>query len=248
MLPTLGFIDMYSFMIALGIVACFVYLEIYYRKKKAPRLLVSAFEINGVVAIAMGFVFANLFQNLYDFLENPSTFAWSWSLTFYGGLIGGVLSFLLGYFFLIRKKFGPQMRDLLVIAPASIAVAHGFGRVGCFFAGCCYGLPTDSWLGVEFPGMAEKVFPTNLFEAIFLLLLSGVLLYLALKNDFSFNMPIYLMTYGLWRFGIEFLRGDHRGSFVGFLSPSQFWSIVIFLAGIVYLVALLLRKKKALTA
>ena len=248
MLPTLGFIDMYSLMIFLGIVACFAYLEIYYGKKKAPRLLISAFEINGIIAIVMGFVFANLFQNLYDFIENPSAFAWSWSLTFFGGLIGGVLSFLLGYFLVIRKKFGPQMRDLLVIAPASIAVAHGFGRIGCFCAGCCYGIETDSWLGVKFPGMAHKVFPTNLFEAIFLLILSGVLLFLALKKDFAFNMPIYLMAYGAWRFGIEFIRGDHRGSFVGSLSPSQFWSIMLFLAGIGYFVFLLIRKKKAVIA
>lgn len=177
-------------MIALGIVACFVYLEIYYRKKKVSRLLVSAFELNGVAAIVMGFVFANLFQNLYDFIENPSAFAWSWSLTFYGGLFGGVLSFLLGYFSVIRKKFGPQMRDLLVIAPASIAVAHGFGRIGCFLAGCCYGVTTDSWLGVQFPGMTEKVFPTNLFEAIFLLILSGVLLCLALRKNSPFTMPV----------------------------------------------------------
>lgn len=51
------------------------------------------------------------------------------------------------------------------------------------------------------------------------------------------------MAYGVWRFLLEFIRGDHRGSFVEFLSPSQFWSIVLFLAGIAYLVIILIRKK-----
>jgi phosphatidylglycerol:prolipoprotein diacylglycerol transferase len=222
---------------------CFVYLEIYYRKKKVPRLLISYFEIDAVLAIILGFVFANLLQNLYNFIENPSSFSWSWAMTFYGGLIGGVSFFLLGYFLFIKKKYGPHMHDFLVIAPACITVAHGFGRIGCFCAGCCYGIETDSWLGVTFPGMDHKVFPTNLFEAIFLLVLSIVLLLLALKKNCIYNMPIYLISYGAWRFGIEFIRGDHRGSFVGSLSPSQFWSILMFVAGVVYLVFLFVKKK-----
>jgi phosphatidylglycerol:prolipoprotein diacylglycerol transferase len=222
---------------------CFVYLEIYYRKKKVPRLLISYFEIDAVLAIILGFVFANLFQNLYNFIENPSSFSWSWAMTFYGGLIGGITFFLLGYFLFIKKKYGPQMHDFLVIAPACITVAHGFGRIGCFCAGCCYGIETNSWLGVTFPGMDHKVFPTNLFEAIFLLVLSIVLLLLALKKNCIYNMPIYLISYGAWRFGIEFIRGDHRGSFVGSLSPSQFWSILMFVAGVVYLVFLFTKKK-----
>jgi phosphatidylglycerol:prolipoprotein diacylglycerol transferase len=244
MLPKLGFIDMYSLMILIGIVMCFVYLEIYYRKKKVSRLLISYFELDAVVAIILGFVFANLFQNLYNFIENPSSFSWSWAMTFYGGLIGGVSFFLLGYFLFIKKKYGPQMHDFLIIAPACITVAHGFGRIGCFCAGCCYGIETDSWLGVTFPGMTHKVFPTNLFEAIFLLVLSLVLLFLALKKNCIYNMPIYMMSYGAWRFGIEFIRGDHRGSFVGSLSPSQFWSILLFVAGVIYLIYLLIKKNR----
>jgi phosphatidylglycerol:prolipoprotein diacylglycerol transferase len=244
MFPKLGFIDMYSLLISIGIAMCFVYLEIYYRKKQVPRLLISAFEINSLVAIVPGFVFACLFQNLYNFIENPSSFSWSWAMTFYGGLIGGLLFFLLGYFLFIRRKYGPQMHDFLIIAPASITVAHGFGRIGCFLAGCCYGIETDSWLGVTFPGMDHKVFPTNLFEAVFLICLSIVLLSLALKKNCIFNMPIYLMSYGAWRFGIEFIRGDHRGSLIGSLSPSQFWSILLFASGLIYLGCLLLKHRK----
>lgn len=235
---------MYSLLILIGIVMCFVYLEIYYRKKNVRRLLISAFEINSLAAILLGFVFANLFQNLYNYIENPSSFSWSYAMTFYGGLIGGIFFFLLGYFLFIRKKCGPQMHDFLIIAPASITVAHGFGRIGCFLAGCCYGIETDSWLGVRFPGLDHNVFPTNLFEAIFLLALSIVLLLLALKKNCVYNMPIYLMSYGVWRFGIEFIRGDHRGSLLGSLSPSQFWSIILFASGLFYLVYLLWKKKK----
>lgn len=232
---------------------CFVYLEIYYRKRKLDKRLLSSFEVNGAIAVMSGILFAILFQNLYDFIESPSTYAWTWAMTFFGGLIGGVVSFLLGYFLIIRKKYGPSLHDLSIIAPACITVAHGFGRIGCFLAGCCYGIETDSWLGVTFPGMTHKVYPTNLFEAIFLLLLSLLLLYMAVKKHSDYSFVVYMIGYGLFRYGIEFIRGDHRGDFVLGMSPSQFWSLVLVAAGLIYLMYLLhlidfhlpVKKKKA---
>lgn len=244
MLPTIGFIDTYTLAIVLGVLMAFVYLEIYFRRKKENKRLIIDIEINAVVAIVVGVFSAILFQNLYDFIENPGAYHWTWALTFFGGLIGGAASFLLGYFWVLRKRYGAFLPRLAIIAPACISIAHGFGRIGCFCAGCCYGQETSSLLGVTFPGMDHKVWPTNLWEAIFLILLSLVLLFLALKKDFRYNFSIYMMAYGLWRFGIEFLRGDHRGDFVPGLTPSQFWSILLFLGGVVYFVLLLTKKKK----
>jgi phosphatidylglycerol:prolipoprotein diacylglycerol transferase len=248
MYPTiLGFIDSYTLMLVLGVVACVVFLEIYNHHTSVPKILTSAYEINGLVAILIGLVFACLFQNLYDFIENPTNYKWTWAITFYGGLIGGVASFLLGYFLIIRKKFGPHMKELLVIAPACITVAHGFGRIGCFLEGCCYGQQTDAWYGVLFPGMEHKVIPTNLFEAIFLLLLAVGLFLLAYYKQFKYTFPVYMCSYGIWRFVIEYFRGDHRGAFIGNLSPSQFWSILLFVGGVVYFLVYFFgieRKKK----
>jgi phosphatidylglycerol:prolipoprotein diacylglycerol transferase len=78
------------------------------------------------------------------------------------------VSFILIYQFWV-KKFYPNnsLLDLLPIAPPCITVAHGFGRIGCFLAGCCYGKVTDSIFGVTFPGMTHAVYPTQLFEALF---------------------------------------------------------------------------------
>lgn len=53
-----------------------------------------------------------------------------------------------------------------------------------------------------------------------------------MKRDFKYNMPLYLITYGIFRFLIEFIRGDERGSFIGVLTPSQFWSVVMIITGI----------------
>ena len=117
-----------------------IFVEIYGKKKELNRLLVSYIEINGIIAVIVGLFGAVLFQNLYDYIENPTSYKWSWSMTFYGGLIFGVLSFLLGYFLIIKRKFGPCLKDhILSFAPACVAIAQGFGRIGCFLSGCCYG-------------------------------------------------------------------------------------------------------------
>jgi phosphatidylglycerol---prolipoprotein diacylglyceryl transferase len=243
-LPNIGFIDSYALFIGIGIVLCFVFLELYFRKRHEDKRLLIDIEINAVIAIVVGFFSAILFQNLYNYIESPSTYTWTWALTFYGGLIGGSASFFLGYFLVLKKRYGNFFPRFAIIAPACITIAHGFGRIGCFCAGCCYGAETTSPLGMTFPGMDHKVWPTNLWEAIFLIVLSLLLLFLALKKDCVYNFPIYLLAYSVWRFVLEYFRGDHRGDFIPGLTPSQFWSIILFLIGIAYLVVLLWQKKK----
>ena len=56
--------------------------------------------------------------------------------------------------------------------------------------------------------------------------------FLYLKRGFTHNMSVYLIGYGIWRFFLEFLRGDHRGELVQGISPSQFWSILMVVLGV----------------
>ena len=116
------------------------------------------------------------------------------------------------------------------VIPCMITIGHAFGRIGCFFAGCCYGKPTDSIFGVQFPGAyferLGKVHPTQLYEAAFLFVLFGVLSWLLLKKKFQYTMTVYLAAYGVFRFLIEYLRYDDRGQLVSFMSPSQVWSML----------------------
>ena len=111
-------------------------------------------------------------------------------------------------------------------------IGHSLGRVGCFFAGCCYGKETDSCLGVKFPNLPHPVYPTQLYEAAFLLILFAVCSYLLLRRKFRHNMTVYLIGYGIFRFLIEFIRGDDRGKLFGLLSPSQFWSLGMVILGV----------------
>lgn len=234
MLPDALFLNvhMYGIMLALGILAAFSSLWLYGKKLGLSTVITDFIFYDGMLSIMAGFGSAALFQSLYNYIEDPSHgFHLGEGITFIGGLIGGAACFL-AVFYILRGKLPFTLSQLLEIVPCCITVAHGFGRVGCFFAGCCYGRPTDSFLGVKFPQLPEPVHPTQLYEAAFLFALFGVLSYLLLSKKSKYNFEIYLIAYGIFRFLIEFLRDDARGKLIGIVSPSQFWSILMILIGI----------------
>jgi len=224
---------MYGVMIALGLLVCFAVLWYYSKKLNIDVGLVDFVFYNGIAAIVIGFLGATLLQAFYNYLEHPEEgFRFGSGMTFLGGLIFGVISFLAGYF-LFKKKLKGRLLDIISVLPCCILVAHGFGRIGCFFAGCCYGKETDSFLGVQFPHLSNAVHPTQLYEAAFLFVMFGVCSYFVLKKGFKYNLPLYLLSYGAFRFLIEYVRGDDRGAFIGIFSPSQFWSIGMIVGSVI---------------
>jgi phosphatidylglycerol:prolipoprotein diacylglycerol transferase len=142
---------------------------------------------------------------------------------FYGGFIGALVFLVL--YKLIDKKF--MAADLWPMLPA-LAIGHGIGRIGCLLAGCCYGKPTDLFWGIYLHDHYRH--PTQLLEAVGLLTL-GVYL-LTSKASRTLLISHYLVVYGLLRLGIEGLRGDVVRGHWGALSPSQWISIILILAGI----------------
>ncbi|MDD3295881.1 MAG: prolipoprotein diacylglyceryl transferase [Candidatus Omnitrophica bacterium] len=150
---------------------------------------------------------------------------------FYGGLISGFLTL-----FLLSRKYKLKLFKLLDIFSVGIVLGHAFGRVGCFFYGCCYGRPTKTFLGLLFPAsspagsLGVKVIPTQLISAGFLFLLSLILLRFYRRKSYDGQVFIfYLFIYSTFRFFIEFLRGDPRGG-LGLFSTSQ----LISLAGVIF--------------
>lgn len=243
--PNLG-VHMYGLMIGIGIICCFISLYILARIKKVESRFTDFIFYNGIASIVLGFGSATLFQAFYNFIENPSRgFHIGGGMTFIGGLIGGVACFMIIYF-IFRKRYKTRLYQVVTIIPPSILIAHGFGRIGCFFGGCCYGIETDSFLGVQFPGMSHKVHPTMLYEAAFLFIMFAVCVFLVVKFDFKHNLSLYLISYGVFRFFIEFIRGDHRGELVGSISPSQFWSLFMVAGGIglIFLMNWLFKREK----
>jgi phosphatidylglycerol:prolipoprotein diacylglycerol transferase len=156
--------------------------------------------------------------NLY--LES-SNFWLGGGFVFYGGLIF-CLFFTYIFLRLTRLKFS----SFINFMPA-LAYAHGIGRIGCFLAGCCFGIETDHFLAVKIH--EHSVLPIQLFESALCLMIGKYLEHLLKTKKTFLVLPSYLLFYGMGRFFIEFLRGDSvRGSFSG-LSSSQWVSIFIIL-------------------
>ena len=228
----------------MGIIACFVYTYIAMKKCGYSTTAVDTILIIGIFAIMFGILSAALFQAFYNLIAGRGfTFQ---GMTFIGGLIGGVVTFL-GIYFLYVYVINPRLKEksffksdmnkgvwyLLRIAPVSITVAHAFGRVGCMFAGCCHGHVTNEWYGMWNAEIGAKTVPIQMYEAIFLFAISALMIVLLFVFKFKYNMSLYLVSYGIWRFVIEYFRADYRGNFIPGLSPSQFWSIIMVILGIV---------------
>lgn len=146
---------------------------------------------------------------------------------FFGALIFGIP---FAYFYLRKKKLA--FLPVADIFAPSIALAHGFGRLGCFSAGCCYGKEIHSPISVKFTNpiahqhtgvpLGVPLFPTQLAEAIFNFL-NFLFLFFLLKKKvkdgkvFSF----YILNYSVWRLFIEFFRGDPDRGII-FHSPFTF--------------------------
>ncbi len=164
-------------------------------------------------------------------------------IVFYGGLIGGVFGGWL-YTRLFRLDFW-KMADVMV---PFLPLAHGFGRVGCFCAGCCYGRAAresdPEWLrslavvytnAIGAPNDGVARYPVQLFEACFLILiLFPVLVYFSRKDRKPGRVVgLYFIIYGIFRFLNEYLRADSiRGIFAG-VSTSQWISLALVPLGIV---------------
>ena len=219
----------YTLCMIVGIIAAFLVAAFYFKKKNISKKGIVDLLICGCFSVVFALVFAVLFENMYEAIALKDAYQWSFKMTFFGGLFGGTIAFLVTYY--IMKKVSTvnfEILDAAVIAPVSILVGHGFGRIGCFLAGCCYGVPTDLWIGINFPGVG-KVIPTQLIEAIILFVLFAMAAILTFKFDFKYSAVLYLFCYGVARFVIEFYRGDERGVLFA-LSPSQIWSILLILA------------------
>ena len=207
---------------------------------------VDAFGViaSGIYAVIGGLIGAKLlyiavsWRSLFYVIE-ASGFGFSESLgfilrngfVFYGGFIGGLIGLLI-----YIKQFKCNRMDYFTIYAVVLPLGHALGRIGCFCSGCCYGMEYDGVFAVKFPlypsyeeSPVVSRLPIQLFEAAGLLILFAVLVYLYYRCSKMPTLPLwtYLFVYPVFRFTLEFFRGDEaRGGFLCF-STSQWISIGI---------------------
>ena len=189
-----------------------------------------------LVAAILGSRLFYVFVEWRHFVDHPGEiFAiWKGGLVFYGGLVGAGLA---GVWY-VRAKSLPLWTTGDAIAPG-IALGQTLGRIGCFFAGCCYGADCDLPWAATFTdprGLARlgvPIHPTQLYEAILTLTIFFVLyFFIGPRRKFEGQVfGTYLVLYPPARFVVEFFRSDPRGA-LGPLSTSQVLGIPLFLFGL----------------
>lgn len=225
----------YGLMIAIGIL---VAENLASRQAKKYDLDVDKIETMALWALFYGFLGSKLtyiLLNLQTVIANPTDyFTNGWVV--YGGLVGGVL----GARFYCKKNKLDVKRYLNLFVPV-VPLAQGFGRIGCFLAGCCYGKETCSRFSVVFPQgslapAGVPLIPTQLISSA-----GDFLLFYILFRNFNHGehpedtAPLYFVLYSIGRFLVEILRGDLERGFIGHLSTSQFLAIIVGIAGGIWL-------------
>lgn len=135
---------------------------------------------------------------------------------------GTPLCIVLALYIYDRKYVLPH-EDTFTLTFPGLPLFHALGRVGCYFAGCCYGIPVS--LGPAYAGGPPR-FPVQLAESLCCLILFFVLHNTAWRwNRKDMVLPLYFIGYGAVRFVLEFFRGDMmRGFWLG-LSVSQWLAL-----------------------
>jgi phosphatidylglycerol---prolipoprotein diacylglyceryl transferase len=223
----------YGFFIALGALLGFLYMA--WQGKKLFGLTFDQSNTLFILLVLVGVIGGKLFLIFEDptlYLTNPKKLASGSGFVFYGSLLLTIPTML--WFF--RKNKIPTLPMLDVMA-AVTCIVHGFGRIGCFMAGCCYGIPTNSFAGVIFTNpvcqaepLNTPLHPTQLYEAGFIFFILAMLLVFKNRKQFDGQFfLLYLMAYATGRGVLELFRGDLERGFVinGILSNSQFISLII---------------------
>lgn len=233
-------IHTYGVMIALGLAVSMRYLVLRARKAGIADNTAMDIVLYGVLAGIAGARITYILLNLSFYIGHPLDIVkiWEGGLVFYGGFITGAAAIIV----YIRRNKPLRVLHVADLMAPSIALAHFFGRLGCFFAGCCYGGPLSLPWAVCFRNPSSlaplgiDVHPVQLYEAAGNLAIFVFLdRYSNRKHVEGFVFGIYLILYAVLRFVIEFFRGDERGQFLSGFSPSQIMSIIILIAGAVIL-------------
>jgi phosphatidylglycerol:prolipoprotein diacylglycerol transferase len=232
-------IRMYGLMIGIGFLLA-IYLASRRAKKEGinPDLILDM-GVYLLLAAIIGSRILYVLTTLQEFTRNPlDVFAiWKGGLVFYGGLLAAVP---IGIWY-VRKHGLPVWQTADITAPY-VALGHAFGRLGCFFAGCCYGAPCNGPVCITFSDphslapQGVPLFPTQLMESGGEFLIFGMLLILRRYKKFDGQLFwLYLVFYAILRFTIEFFRGDIvRGVyFGGLISTSQIIAMVMALTAVV---------------
>ncbi|MCF8061208.1 MAG: prolipoprotein diacylglyceryl transferase [Deltaproteobacteria bacterium] len=233
-------IHTYGLFVALGFAsAIYVIIRLGKREGVPPQQIMDMAFI-GIVWAIIGSRLFYVLLNLGYYRQNPLDILKLWQ----GGLVfsGGLIVALAALAWHMRRRRMPVLATADLFAPG-LALGQAIGRIGCFFAGCCYGRPADIPWAVVFTDpqclapLHLPLHPTQAYAALGGFLLFGILLFVMKKRTFPGQVFIwYLILHSTFRLLVERFRGDHRGLIPGTeMSTTQLLSLVVLIGSVVAL-------------
>lgn len=194
-----------------------------------------------VIGVGIGAKLLYILTNIPFLIENYNSLdiwdtlmqMFKGGFVFYGGLLGGFLGVLI-----YAKQFKISFKSLILTLIPVVPLIHAIGRIGCLFAGCCYGMEYHGFGAIIFEDSilapnGVPLFPMQIVEAIFNFIIFIVLLLTYKKFTGTYKtLGLYCILYSILRFTLEFFRGDLIRGIYFSLSTSQWISIALFVVGI----------------
>ncbi|MDR0985272.1 MAG: prolipoprotein diacylglyceryl transferase [Endomicrobium sp.] len=216
--------------IALAFISAFLYTSYFLKKSKEKSISQNSLEFLFICIVIISIIGSKLFYIIINFkffslkTYNISNLLNS-GLIYYGGVISSII-FLLIY----TRKNKTEILSIGDLFTPSLALGYSIGRIGCFFAGCCYGIPSKLPWAIYSTYTRTYVHPTQLYESIISFI---VFIFLHInrnnKHKKGFITGIYLLFYSISRFSIDFFRSND--TYILTLSQSQIISIFFFILG-----------------
>jgi|GEM_PF-650578 len=226
-------IPSYSIVIGIGVILALWILE----KEASHRLQGDVHKEKLLYIMLFSTLLGVICGKLFFLYRNAQACTWKafryTPILFYESIIPTALVYILLTYMILRKK---PLFMLSLLAPA-LVLAHAIGRIGCFLAGCYFGVQSESFLAIRFPadsipsqyyGDVVGIHAIQLYEFLFLLVLFFILTRVI---PYMYRIAVYLISYGIFRFFIEYLRGSQDWVIASF-SFAQIMSIVFIFIGV----------------
>lgn len=219
------------------------------KKLKLPLSEVAYSAIFAIIGGILGAKLLSILTSINYIIEYKLSFldVIQNGFVFYGGLIGGAFAL-----FLYTKIYKLKTSTYFDLYAAGTALGHAFGRIGCLFSGCCFGIETNSAFSVIYTSSVDPNTPLNtpllpipLIEAMCLvgIFILSELVFYGIKKPTA-STYCYGFCYSITRFTLEFFRGDEVRGLWGYLSTSQYISISIFILCSVLLAVQIYKSRK----
>ena len=192
--------------------------------KICPIILIGAF-IGGKLTYLLISVLSNNTLTIINLLGG---------FVFYGGVIGASTTL-----WIFRERLEHTVLHYTDVLVIGLSLGQAIGRLGCYLNGCCYGIEYEGAIAIKYmvDGRLTCVFPTWFCESIFCVILFIFLYKGCSKVNVGHHTAVYLITYSVFRFILEFFRGDEIRGLGNYFSFSQAVSVIIFLTGIAIFVS-----------